>query len=213
MARSTSTRPSCVIEDRQARHLEHKFSPKVARAVAAPTSTVPLTRPCALWSLLGGGASCQMRMATCAVRWCRCGAPLQGLWPYGSERFGAWMLVLLPYLWQRPPAKCLCHVLFGVWVLVLMQGAAVGLLPDCYGSLSVGACVLVSPQPAAGCRCQMFIAVGDLECGRWCRAAHNAHNIFCYLGSMVINFKVFAVAEFALLQVPVLKTCCWTCVR
>ena len=59
-------------------------------------------------------------------------------------------------------------------MLVPMQGAAAELVPDVYGSLSFGACMLLSLQAAAGCRCQMFMVVRGLGA-----------DISCYLGSML----------------------------
>ena len=46
-------------------------------------------------------------------------------------------------------------------------------------NLSFGACMLVSLQAAAGCCCQMLMAVCDFECGCWCHVSHK------YLGSML----------------------------
>lgn len=68
-------------------------------------------------------------------------------------------------------------------MLVLLQDAAAGLLPDVSGSLRFGACVLVPLQAPAGGRCQMLMAVRDLECGCWC---DGVHSLFAYLGSMCV---------------------------
>ena len=95
--------------------------------------------------------------------------------------------VLLPCLWQRLPAKCLCDMRFGARVLVLMQGAAVGLLPDVYGSLSFGAWMQGAAAKrfsAQYCITVMFMAVHDLECGCWCLPT----KIFCYLRPMQAYF-------------------------
>ena len=83
---------------------------------------------------------------------------------------------------QGAAARYMCTVRFGAWVLVLMQDAAAGLLPDAYGSLSFGACLLVSLSGRCRRRCQMFMAVHDLECGCRCMLPTN---IFCCLGSML----------------------------
>ena len=66
--------------------------------------------------------------------------------------------------------KCLRPVRFGACVLVLVQGAAAGLLPDVHGSLSFGACALV------------FMAVHIWSMGA---GAALPANIFCYLVSML----------------------------
>ena len=73
-------------------------------------------------------------------------------------------------------------------VLVLVQGAA-GLLPDVSGSLSVGACVLVSLQAAAGC---CISDVYDSVRSNWSVGAGVMlpTNIFCIL----LLFGVYAGA-------------------
>ena len=52
---------------------------------------------------------------------------------------------------------------------VLLQSAAPGCLPDVYGRVLFGAWVLVLLQGvAAGCRCQIGVAVSALELGCQC---------------------------------------------
>ena len=77
-------------------------------------------------------------------------------------RCGAWALVLLPL--QSAAARCRSPCALWSLVLVPLQGAAACVYPFALWSLDAGA--------AADCRCQMLMAVRDLECGCSCYGAH-----------------------------------------
>ena len=63
-------------------------------------------------------------------------------------------------------------------MLVVMQGALAGLLPDVYGSLSFGACVSFFLLQAR-CRVLLPIVYGSARC------VMLHASILCYLGSML----------------------------